>query len=73
MTRRGPKKPFFHFNAVCIGATDKAGKVGAVSLSGIFALTVIADEEEVKEASPEIEDLLKEYGKMKFLFAPMKI
>ena len=43
LTRRGAKKPFFHFNTVSIGGTDKAGKVVAVSLSGICALTVIAE------------------------------
>ena len=56
LTRRGAKKPFFRFTAVSIGGTDKAG---AVSLSGICALTVIADKEEMKEASTEIEDLFE--------------
>ena len=47
LTRRWAKKPCFHFTTVLIGGTDKAGKVGAVSLSGICALTVIADKEEM--------------------------
>ena len=51
LTRRGAKKRFSHFSLVLIGGTDKAGKVGAVSLSGICALTVVADKEEMKEAS----------------------
>ena len=45
LTRRGSEKPFFHFTIVSIGETDKAGKVGAVSFSGICALTVIADKQ----------------------------
>ena len=59
LTRRGAKKPFFHFTTVSIGGTDTAGKMGAVSLSDICALTVIADKEKMKEASTEIEDLFK--------------
>ena len=59
LATRGAKKPFFHFTIVWIGGTDKAGKVGAVSLPGICALTVIADKEEMKEASTEIEDLFE--------------
>ena len=56
----GAKKPFFHFTTVSIGGTDKAGKVGAVSLSRICALIVIADKEELKKASPEeTEDLFE--------------
>ena len=55
LTRRGAKKPFFHSTTVSIGGTDKAGKVGGVSFSGVCALTVIADKEEMKEASTEIE------------------
>ena len=57
--KTGTEKPFFHFTTVSIGETDKAGKVGAVSLSVICALTVIADKKELKEASTEIEDLFK--------------
>ena len=45
LTRRGAKKPFFLFTTVSIGGTDKAAKVGAIFLSGICALTVIADKE----------------------------
>ena len=45
LTRRGAKKPFFQSNTVSIGGKDKAGRVGAVSISGICALTVIADNE----------------------------
>ena len=63
MTRRGAKKPFFHFTLVLIGGADKVGKVGAVSLSGICALTVIAYKAEMKEASTEIEDLFEEVWK----------
>ena len=59
LTRRGAKKRFFHFSLVLIGGTDKAGKVGAVSQSAICALTVVADNEEMKEASTEIEDLFE--------------
>ena len=70
LATRGAKKPFFHFTIVSIGGTDKAGKMGAVSLPGICALTVIADKEEMKEASTII---LKDYGKMKLLFPPKKI
>ena len=57
MTRRGAKKPFFHFTTVRKGVTDKASKLGVVSPAGICALTVIADKEEVKEASTETEDV----------------
>ena len=57
LTRRGAKKPIFHFTTVSIRGTDKAGKVVAVSVSGICALTVIAYKEEMKEASTEMEDL----------------
>ena len=56
LSKWGAKKPFFHFTTVSIGGTDKAGKVCAVSLSGICALTVIGDKEEMK-ASTEIENL----------------
>ena len=63
LTRRGPKSHFFHFTTVSIGGTDKAGKVGAVSLSGICAPTAIADREEMKDASTEIEDLFEGVGK----------
>ena len=55
LTRRGAKKTFFYLTTVSIGETDKAGKVGGVSLAGICAVTVIADKEEMKEASTEIE------------------
>ena len=54
LTRRGSKKPFFLFTTVSIGGTDKAGKVGAVSFSGICALTVMVDKEEMKETSTEL-------------------
>ena len=59
LTRRGAKKQFFHFSTVSIGGTDKAGKVRVVSLSGICSLTIIADKEEMKGASTEIEDLFE--------------
>ena len=59
LTRRGAKKQFLHFTTVSIGGTDKAGKVGVVSLSGICALTIIADKEEIKEATTEIEDIFE--------------
>ena len=45
LTRLGTKKPFFQFTTVSIGGTDKAGKIGAVSPSGICALTVMLVEE----------------------------
>ena len=48
LTRRGVKKPFFHFTTVSIGGTDE---VVAVFLSRICAMTAIADKEEMKEAS----------------------
>ena len=51
LTRRGVKKPFFHFTTVSIGETDEASKVGAVFLSRICAMTAIADKEEMKDAS----------------------
>ena len=54
LTIRGAKKPFFHFTTVSIEGTDKAGKVGAVSFSGICALTVIVDREEMKQTSTEL-------------------
>ena len=63
LTRWGGQKPFFHLTTVSIGGTDKAGKVDAVSLTGICALTVIADKEEMKEASTKIEDLFEEVWK----------
>ena len=60
LTRLGAKKPFVHFTTVSIGGTDKAGKVVAVSLSGICVpLTVVAAKEENRETSTEIEDLFK--------------
>ena len=58
---------------VSIGGTDKTGKVGAVSLSGICALTVIADKGEMKEASTEIEDLLERACKNEVVVRPKKI
>ena len=58
--REWAKRHFcLHFTTVSIGGKDKAGKVGAVSLFGNSALTVIAHREEKKEASKEIEDNLK--------------
>ena len=73
LTKRGAKKPFFHFSTVSIGGTDKAGKVGAVSLSGICALIVIADKEELKKASPETEDLFERVRKNEVVVRPKKI
>ena len=70
LTRQGAKKPFFHFTKVSIGGTDKAGKVGAVSFSGICALTVIADKEETKEVSTEIEDLFEGVWKNEVVVRP---
>ena len=70
LTRRGARKPFFHFTTVSIGGTDKAGKVGAVSLSRICALTVIADKEETKEAGTEIEDLFEGVLKSEVVVRP---
>ena len=70
LTRRGAKKPFFHFITVSIGGTDKAGKVGAVSLSEVCALIVIADKEEMKEASTEIEDLFDGLWKNEIVVCP---
>ena len=71
LTRRWAKKPIFLFTTVSIGGTDKAGKVGAVSLSGICALTVIADKEEMIGRNFSISS--KEYEKMKLMFTPKKI
>ena len=56
LTRRGAKKPFFQFTTVSIGGTDKAGRMVAVSVSGICALTVFADKEQMKKSSTEMED-----------------
>ena len=70
LTRRGAKKPFFRFTTVSIGGTDKAGKVGAVSLSGICAMTFIAGKEEMKEASTEIEDLFGGVWKNELVVRP---
>ena len=70
LTRRGTKKPFFHFTTVSIVGTDKAGKVDAVSLSGICALNVIADKEEMKESSTEIEDLFEVLWKNEVFVRP---
>ena len=67
----GAKKQFFHFTTVSIGGIDKAGKVGAVSLSGICALTVIADKQRMKEASSKIEDLSEGVWK-KEVVVPLK-
>ena len=72
LTRRGAKKPFFKFTTVSTGGKDKTGKMGAVSLSGICALTVIPDKKEMKEANTEMKISLKEYGKWKMLVAPKK-
>ena len=65
LTRWGPKSHFF-----TIGGTDKAVKVGAVSLSEIYALTVIADKEEMKGASTEIEDLFEGIWKNEVVVRP---
>ena len=65
LTRRGAKKPFF-FTTFLIGGTDKAGKMGAVSLSGLSALTVIA------EATTKIEDLFEGVWKIENVFATTK-
>ena len=73
LTRRRAKKPFFHFTTVSLGGTGKAGKVGAVSLSGTCALTVTADKEEMKEASTEIEDLFEGVWKNEIVVRPKKI
>ena len=54
--RREAKKPFSFSFHPCL---DKAGKVSALSLSEIYALTIIADEEEIKEASTEVEDIFE--------------
>ena len=71
LTRRGPKSHFFISPHVYTGGTNKAGKVGAVSFSGICALTVIADKEEMMKASTEMEDFFEGAWKKK-LFAPKK-
>ena len=71
LDRRGAKKPFFYFTTVSIGRTDKAGKVGAVSLSGICALFVSADKKEMKEANAKIGDLFE--GVWKNEVAPKKM
>ena len=47
--------------------------MGAVSLSGKYALTVIADKEEMKEASTEIEDLFEGVWKNEVVVRPKKI
>ena len=73
LTKRGAKKPFFHFTTVLIGGTDKGGKVGAVSLSGICALIVIADKEELKKASPETEDFFEGVWKNEVVVRPKEI
>ena len=70
LIKRGAKKPFFHFITVSIGGTDKAGKVGAVSLSEVCALIVIADKEEMKEVSTEIEDLFDGLWKNEIVVCP---
>ena len=70
LTRRGAEKQFFHFTTLSIGGTDKAGKVGAVSLSRNCALTVIAYKEEMKEASTEIEDLFERVRKNEVVVRP---
>ena len=69
----GAKKPFFRFATVSIGGTDKAGKMSAFFISGTCALTVIADKEEIKEASTETEDLFRGVRKMKLLFAQKRM
>ena len=55
LTKREAKKPYFAFNRTT--PQNKPGKVSSVSLSGSEALTVIADEEELQEASNEITPL----------------
>ena len=44
--------------------------MGAVSLSGICALIVIADKEELKEGSTEIEDLFERVWKNEVVVRP---
>ena len=53
--------------------TDRAGKVAAVTFSGICALTSIADKEQMKGASTETEDLFEGVWKNKVLVCPKKI
>ena len=64
MTTRGAKKTFFY------GLTDKTSKLGVVSPSGICALTVIADKEEMKEASTETEDVSEGVWKNEVVVRP---
>ena len=47
LTILGSKSHFFHFSTVYTGGINRTGKVGTVCLSGICALTVIADKEEM--------------------------
>ena len=46
--------------------------MGAVSFSGISALTVIGDKEEMKEASTEIEELFEGVWKNEVVVCPQK-
>ena len=55
LTMREAKKPVFKFNRTT--PQIKPGKVTAVSLAGSEALVVIADEEELQEASNQIKPL----------------
>ena len=55
LTMREVKKPYFLFGRTT--PQNKPGKVSKVSLSGSEALTAIADDEELQEASNEIKPL----------------
>ena len=61
LTRRGRGQETIFSVHHCLDRRNRqnwqTGKVDAVSLSGIYELTVVADKEEMKEASTEIEDL----------------
>ena len=70
MNRRGAKQLYFQMTTVSTGAIDKASQVGAVSLSGAFALTVISDKEEMKKSSAGFKDLFKIKWKKEVVLRP---
>ena len=51
--------PYFHFTSVATEGTEKAGKLGALYIYGICALTVVTDQEEMKSSSSETENFFE--------------
>ena len=73
LTKRGAKKPFFLFTTVSIGETDRAAKsVQSLFLESVRWLSS-RTRKKWKWLAQKFKIFLKEYGKMKLLFAPKKL